>query len=152
MERILSFCVDHTKLKPGLYTSRIDGDTVTYDLRMCVPNGGKYLENAAVHSFEHLFATYVRNSRFSDKIIYVGPMGCLTGFYFVVRDSISKEEVLDLLKDTMKFIKEYSGDIPGVSEPECGNYRMHSLDGAKKIAVEYLEVLNDWNVEKFKYN
>ena len=93
MERIKSFQIDHTKLQKGLYVSRIDGDTVTYDLRMCTPNQGVYLENAALHTLEHLFATYVRviNKTFSDQIIYVGPMGCRTGFYFITRDTMSKE-------------------------------------------------------------
>ena len=85
MKRIESFCVNHDKLKPGMYVSRIDGDAVTYDIRMVVPNAGVYLENDGLHTFEHLFATHVRNSADSDNIIYVGPMGCRTGFYFIRR-------------------------------------------------------------------
>ena len=79
MEKIASFCVDHDRLQKGMYISRIDRDIVTYDIRMVVPNSGKYLENAAIHSFERLFATYVRNSPYTDSIVYVGPMGCRTG-------------------------------------------------------------------------
>ena len=90
MKRIESFCVNHDKLKPGMYVSRIDGDAVTYDIRMVVPNARVYLENDGLHTFEHLFATYVRNSADSDNIIYVGPMGCRTGFYFITRDCVSK--------------------------------------------------------------
>ena len=86
MKRIASFEVNHDKLKPGMYTSRIDGDITTYDIRMVYPNAGTYIEPAAGHTFEHLFATYARNSRFADSIIYCGPMGCQTGFYFLVRD------------------------------------------------------------------
>ena len=83
MKRIASFEVNHDKLKPGMYTSRIDGDITTYDIRMVYPNAGTYIEPAAGHTFEHLFATYARNSRFADSIIYCGPMGCQTGFYFI---------------------------------------------------------------------
>ena len=137
MKRIESFCVNHNKLKEGLYLSRIDGDAVTYDLRMVVPNGGVYLENDGLHTFEHLFATYVRNTDYSDRVIYVGPMGCRTGFYFVVRDSISKEEVIALLQETMAFIAAYEGEIPGASAIECGNYREHNLDKAKAYANMY---------------
>ena len=84
MKRIASFEVNHDKLKPGMYTSRIDGDITTYDIRMVKPNCGTYLPYPAIHSFEHLFATYVRSSELSDQVIYVGPMGCRTGFYFLV--------------------------------------------------------------------
>lgn len=86
MKRIASFEVNHDKLKPGMYTSRIDGDITTYDIRMVYPNAGTYIQPAAGHTFEHLFATYARNSKFADQIIYCGPMGCQTGFYFLVRD------------------------------------------------------------------
>ena len=86
MKRIASFEVNHDVLTPGMYTSRIDGDITTYDVRMTLPNAGVYLEPAAAHTFEHLFATYMRNSRFAGHIIYCGPMGCQTGFYFLVRD------------------------------------------------------------------
>ena len=85
MKRIASFEVNHDKLKPGMYTSRIDGDITTYDIRMVYPNAGTYIQPAAGHTFEHLFATYARNSKFADQIIYCGPMGCQTGFYFLVR-------------------------------------------------------------------
>ena len=84
MKRIESFCVNHDKLTPGMYVSRIDGDAITYDVRMVVPNAGVYLENDGIHTFEHLFATYVRNTADSDNILYVGPMGCRTGFYFIM--------------------------------------------------------------------
>ena len=92
MKTIASFQINHDTLQKGLYVSRIDGDCVTYGLRMVVPNCGTYLENAGIHTVEHLFATYVRNSRYSDSIVYFGPMGCRTGFYFIVRDNVSKAE------------------------------------------------------------
>ena len=100
MKLIASFTVDHDKLEKGMYISRIDGDAVTYDIRMKKPNGGDYLSNGALHTFEHLFATYVRNGRFSDSVIYVGPMGCRTGFYFILRDSVKPQEAIDLVKES----------------------------------------------------
>ena len=98
MKTIKSFQVNHDKLTKGMYVSRIDGDCITYDIRMVTPNGGVYLENDGLHTFEHLFATYVRNSDFSDQIIYVGPMGCRTGFYFITRDTMSRQQALDLVR------------------------------------------------------
>ena len=130
MKKIASFCVDHTKLKPGLYISRIDGDVVTYDIRMRKPNGGDYLQNPAMHTIEHLFATYARNSKFSDSIVYVGPMGCRTGFYLLVRDKMTHADVIRLLQETFAFIAGYQGEIPGTAEVECGNCREHDLEGA----------------------
>ena len=128
MERITSFCIDHDRLKKGLYLSRIDGDVVTYDMRMCVPNQGVYLENAGLHTFEHLLATYVRNSVYRDQVIYAGPMGCRTGFYFLCRDRVSKQEVIALLQAACAFIKDFEGEIPGAScSAECGNYLDHDL-------------------------
>ena len=109
------FCVDHDRLEKGMYVSRIDGDVITYDLRMVKPNQGGYLENAGLHTFEHLFATYVRNSKMSEQIIYVGPMGCRTGFYLLTRDTMSKEQALLLVKETLAFIAEFKGEIPGAS-------------------------------------
>lgn len=88
-----------------MYVSRIDGDAITYDVRMVVPNAGTYLENDGIHTFEHLFATYVRNTADSDNILYVGPMGCRTGFYFITRDKISKARAIELVQETCEFIK-----------------------------------------------
>ena len=95
MKRITSFSVDHTKLQRGMYISRIDGDVTTYDIRMKVPNAGDYLSNGALHTFEHLFATYARNSKYADGVIYVGPMGCRTGFYLLTR-GLTNEQVIEL--------------------------------------------------------
>ncbi len=100
MERIASFSVNHDLLEKGVYISRIDGDVVTYDIRTKVPNKGDYLSNGEMHTFEHLFATYVRNTDYSGSVIYVGPMGCRTGFYFLVRDTISHAQVLAVIKDS----------------------------------------------------
>lgn len=151
MKRIESFCVNHDRLTPGLYLSRVDGDAVTYDLRMVVPNAGTYLDNDGIHTFEHLFATYARNSEYSDRVIYVGPMGCRTGFYLVVRDSISKEEMISLVRRTMDFIATYEGEIPGATRIECGNYREHSLEKARTYAASMAGVLRDWTPDKMAY-
>lgn len=151
MKKIASFTVDHDKLERGMYISRIDGDAVTYDIRMKKPNGGDYLSNAALHTVEHLFATFVRNDEFSDSVIYVGPMGCRTGFYLVVRDSVTPEQAIALVKDTFEFIAGFEGEIPGAKRRECGNYLEHDLAGAKAEAAEMLGVLAGWTKEKLKY-
>ena len=152
MEKIASFTVNHDKLKKGMYISRIDGDIVTYDIRMRIPNNGSYLENNAMHTFEHLFATYARNTNISDGVIYVGPMGCRTGFYLLVRDTIiSHEDALNLVKDAFSFIAEYEGEVPGTDPVECGNYEEHNLSGAKEDASDMVEILKNWTVEKMKY-
>jgi len=150
MKRIASFAVNHDKLKPGMYTSRVDGDITTYDIRMVTPNAGVYIEPAAGHTFEHLFATYTRNSRFADKIIYCGPMGCQTGFYFLVRDMLPRDAI-DLIRDTLSFIAQYDGEIPGASRVECGNYQLHDLVGCRKLAASMMPVLKDWTVDKLAY-
>ncbi|MBQ3593297.1 MAG: S-ribosylhomocysteine lyase [Clostridia bacterium] len=141
MKKIASFTVDHDTLERGIHISRVDGDVITYDIRMKIPNGGDYLQNAALHTFEHLFATFARNSKFEKSVIYVGPMGCRTGFYLLMRDDVSRDEVTSLVKDTFAFVADFEGVIPGSSRKECGNYLDHDLDGAKAIAREMLEVL-----------
>ncbi len=151
MERIASFCVDHTRLERGMYISRTDGDVVTYDIRMKKPNNGDYLENGALHTIEHLFATYARNSRFGKNIIYVGPMGCRTGFYLLTR-GISHDDAISLVQDSFRFMSEYEGEIPGASEKECGNYREQNLAGARDEAKAMLPVLEGWTADKLAYN
>lgn len=152
MKDITSFCINHDILEKGIYISRIDGDIITYDLRMVKPNQGGYLENDGLHTLEHLFATYVRNTKFSDQIIYVGPMGCRTGFYFITRDSIKKEEVIRLLQDTFAFIANFQGEIPGASESaQCGNYEDHNLEKAKVYAHDYAQVIAKWSVQSMNY-
>ena len=151
MQTIQSFTVNHDKLKPGMYLSRIDGDCVTYDIRMVTPNGGIYLENDGLHTFEHLFATYVRNTPFSDRIIYVGPMGCRTGFYFITRDSVSKEDAIRLVQETCRFILSFEGEIPGSKRWECGNYLDHSLPKAKAYAENLEKTLAGWTPEQMRY-
>lgn len=150
LKKIASFEVDHNTLKRGIYTSRIDGDVVTYDIRLKTPNGGSYLANGAMHTTEHIVATYVRSSEYSDKIIYFGPMGCRTGFYLLVRD-LDPEKVIVLVREAFKFLKDFGGEIPGVSAIECGNYLEHDLNGAVAEAAGYLPVIENWTVEDLKY-
>ena len=151
MKKIASFTVNHDILERGMYLSRIDGDAVTYDIRMKKPNGGVYLENPVMHTIEHLFATYARNSVYSDHILYVGPMGCRTGFYLLVRDAVSHEEAIKLVQESMAFIAAYEGEIPGNTSVECGNYLEHDLAGAKKEAAAMEEVLRDWTANNLNY-
>lgn len=151
MKTIESFLVDHTVLTAGIYLSRVDGDAVTYDLRLKRPNVEKVLDNAPIHTIEHLFATYVRNSKYSESIIYFGPMGCRTGFYFIVRDNMSHETVVSLVKEAFNFIAAYDGEIPGVSAKECGNYLDHDLNGAKREAAIYADAIKDLTAADIYY-
>ena len=151
MKTIESFLVDHTVLTAGIYLSRVDGDAVTYDLRLKRPNVEKVLDNAPIHTIEHLFATYVRNSKYSESIIYFGPMGCRTGFYFIVRDNMSHETVVSLVKEAFDFIAVYDEEIPGVSAKECGNYLDHDLDGAKREAAMYADAIKDLTAADIYY-
>lgn len=152
MKTIASFTIDHDKLQKGMYVSRVDGDVVTYDIRMKRPNQGDYLTNGAMHTFEHLFATYARNSALADRVIYIGPMGCRTGFYLLMRDTVSRAQVLELVRESFAFIAGFEGDIPGSQRKECGNYLEHDLAGAKSTAVDMLTVLENWNAEKMDYD
>ena len=151
MKKIANFTVDHDKVGKGMFISRIDGDVITYDVRMKIPNGGDYLPYAACHTIEHLFATFARNSGVADEVIYVGPMGCRTGFYFLTRDTVTGVEAIAVVRDSMKFIAAYEGEIPGVSRKECGNYLEHDLASAKEIAADMAEVLASWEVSKLSY-
>lgn len=151
MNKIASFQVDHTKFGIGMYTSRIDGDIVTYDIRMVKPNGGTYISCPSMHTIEHLFATFARNSSLSDKVIYVGPMGCRTGFYLVVR-GMSQQDAINLTKDSMAFIRNFEGQIPGSSETECGNYKDHDLKSAKEDVLNILTKLDGYAPNMLNYN
>lgn len=151
MEKIASFTVNHDRLEKGMYVSRKDGDVITYDIRMKKPNGGDYLGNGELHTFEHLFATYARNSEYGGQVIYVGPMGCRTGFYLLLRDAVSGPEAIRLVKEAFGFIRDFEGEIPGSRREECGNYREHDLAGARRTAEDMLTVLADWTAEKLTY-
>ncbi len=143
MKKIASFTIDHTILPKGMYVSRVDGDVTTYDIRMRKPNVEEVLTNGSIHTIEHLFATYVRNSEFTDNIIYFGPMGCRTGCYFLTR-GMDGQDVIKLAREAFQFIADYEGEIPGVSAVECGNYRDHDLAQAKIDAADMVEVLTDY--------
>ncbi|MGN0630045.1 MAG: S-ribosylhomocysteine lyase [Ruminococcus sp.] len=151
MKKIASFTVNHNTLTPGVYVSRTDGDAVTYDIRLKKPNADEYITPKSLHTTEHLLATYVRNSEYSDDVIYAGPMGCRTGYYLIMRDSVSKAEVIELLKGAFRFTAEFSGEIPGSSAIECGNYLEHDLEAAKADAAEYCKVLENVTAESMIY-
>lgn len=150
MERIKSFQINHNILEPGFYISREDDNVITYDLRTRKPNNGDYMSNATMHSLEHMFATYARNSAVSDKVIYFGPMGCQTGFYFLVKD-LAPVEVFELTIEILEDIVAYEGPVFGASAIECGNYANLDLALAKEEAAKYLEVLNNWENMEFSY-
>ena len=151
MKKIASFTVNHDTLGKGMYISRVDGDVVTYDVRMKIPNGGDYLPMPACHTIEHLFATYARNSGWADEVVYVGPMGCRTGFYLLVRDSVSHADAIRLVQESFAFISTYEGEIPGASRIECGNYLEHDLEGARILAADLCRALDGWTVERLQY-
>ncbi len=141
MQKIASFTVNHNVLEKGMYISRIDGDVVTYDIRMKKPNSGNFLGNGELHTLEHLLATYLRNSNYSDSVVYVGPMGCRTGFYVLLRDAVSYKEAISLVRDSLKYIAQFDGVIPGSKKEECGNYLEHDLNGARSTALDMFRVL-----------
>ena len=129
----------------------MDGDVVTYDIRMKKPNGGDYLNMSAAHTLEHLFATYARNSKYGNAVLYVGPMGCRTGFYLLLRDSVAQTEAIELVKESMAFARDFEGEIPGNTAVECGNYLDHDLAGAKAIGEEMYNVLKNWTIKDLQY-
>ena len=149
IEKIESFKIDHNKLKEGIYVSRIDGDIVTYDLRTRKPNMGDFMDNATMHSVEHMIATYIRSSALASDIIYFGPMGCQTGFYLLVRDA-ENEKVLAVLKETLEKVINHEGEVFGASQIECGNYKNLDITLAKEECKKYLEILNGYTPD-FKY-
>ena len=151
MKKITSFTVDHNTLEKGIYISRIDGDITTYDMRFIKPNTPPFLPNPVMHTIEHLFATYSRNSEYADNVIYFGPMGCRTGFYFLVKD-LDNQTALDLIKETLKKCIDHKGDIPGNTAIESGNYLEHDVEGANKALKKYFDTIKDYKVEQLDYN
>jgi S-ribosylhomocysteine lyase len=151
MDKIPSFTVDHLILLPGIYISRVDGDITTYDMRTRRPNYDPLMDAATIHSFEHLFATFVRFfTPLKNSVIFFGPMGCQTGFYLLVRNACH-QQVLDAVRLTLEKIIAYDGPVPGNSPVECGNYSNLSLAAAQKEAAAYLEVLTSWQPEHLTY-
>ena len=147
MDRIASFCVDHLNLYPGIYVSRRDEKNgvvvTTFDLRITAPNREPVMDQPALHTIEHLGATYLRNSSRKEEVIYFGPMGCRTGFYLVMFGDLESADVSDLVLDMLRFIIDFEGDIPGASAAECGNYLEQNLNMAKFYAKKYLQELTD---------
>ena len=150
MKTIKSFLVNHDILMPGVYVSRIDGDVITYDLRFKRPNAEPVLQNDSIHTIEHLIATYVRNGKYADRIIYFGPMGCRTGFYLLTR-GLDNGTVLDIVKDAVKFTAEYDGEIPGSTSRECGNCKDHNLQKAKADAEAYYKIIENLTENDMTY-
>lgn len=151
LKKIASFTINHDVLTPGMYISRIDGDCVTYDLRLKTPNAGDYVAVPAMHTLEHLIATFVRSSDRSDEVVYFGPMGCRTGCYLILRDSVSAGDAIALVQDAFRFAAAFEGDIPGAQKRECGNYLEHDLPGAKAEAAVYVRVLDGWTKARMTY-
>ena len=158
MEKIASFTINHTKLLRGIYVSRKDkiaggGIVTTFDIRMKRPNREPAISQPALHTIEHLAATFLRNNpEWSDKIVYWGPMGCCTGNYFLVQGDLQPQDLLQLMTDTFKFISEYDGEIPGATANDCGNYMLHNLPMAKWEAKKYLvEVLENMTEANMHY-
>lgn len=153
MERIASFTVDHNKLMPGLYLSRRDGDVTTFDLRFKKPNTGDLLSNSEMHSAEHLIATLLRNSRAKEAVVYFGPMGCQTGFYFLFNEQLlSCEGAVELLKEVFAAAGAFTGEMPGKSPVECGNYVNLDVNTGRAVCQWYAELIADWTVEKLAYD
>ena len=157
MKKIPSFTIDHNRLKRGIYVSRKDyvGNEVvtTFDVRMKEPNREPALSPSAIHTMEHLAATFLRNhAEWASRIIYWGPMGCLTGNYLIVRGDLASAEVLPLMKETFAFIASFEGDVPGASARDCGNYLLMNLPEARWEAAKYLhEVLECATGENLNY-
>ena len=153
MERIASFTVDHNKLAPGLYYSRRDGDIVTFDLRFKKPNTGDLLTNSEMHSVEHLIATLLRNSEDKEAVIYFGPMGCQTGFYFLFDNRLlSLEGSIELLREVFTAAASFEGEMPGKSPVECGNYVNLDVGAGKAVCKWYADLIQNWTVEQLSYD
>lgn len=157
MEKIASFTINHLKLLRGIYVSRVDtlpnGDVITtFDIRMKQPNREPAVSQSALHTIEHLAATYLRNQpEWKEKVIYWGPMGCCTGNYLLMSGKLTSKDILPLMQDTFRFIAEYEGSIPGATARDCGNYTLNNLPMAKwearKYLIEVLENIKDENLE-----
>ena len=156
MEKITSFTIDHIKLQPGLYVSRKDkvgGQTVTtFDLRVTKPNGEPVMNTAEVHTIEHLAATYLRNEpNWKEKVLYFGPMGCRTGFYLLISGDYSSRDVLPLVRDCFRFIRDFRGEVPGASAKDCGNYLDMNLNMANYWGRKYGNLLENLDDSRLVY-
>lgn len=156
MKKIPSFTIDHNQLLPGIYVSRKDNvgnDVVTtFDIRMKAPNREPALHPGALHTIEHLAATYLRNNEeWQDRIVYWGPMGCLTGNYLLMKGDMKSEEIVKLMIETFEFVANYDGIVPGTEPQDCGNYLLHDLPMARYEAKQYLKVLKNIKPENLNY-
>lgn len=156
MKTIPSFTIDHERLLRGIYVSRKDsvGSEVvtTFDIRMKEPNREPALSQGAIHTIEHLAATYLRNHPvWADSIVYWGPMGCLTGNYLLMKGDLKSADIVDLMKETFAFVAEFEGEIPGAAPRDCGNWTLHDLADAKKEARIYLELLENISTGNLNY-
>ena len=148
MEKIPSFTINHNRLKRGIYVSRQDnvGNEVvtTFDIRMKEPNHEPVLQPEAIHTIEHLAATYLRNDpEWKNSIIYWGPMGCLTGNYLLMKGNLKSADIVELMRRTFRFIADYKGEIPGAAPKDCGNYLLHNLPLARLEARKFVEEVLD---------
>lgn len=153
MKKIPSFNIDHLRLSRGIYVSRKDymGDEVvtTFDIRMKEPNREPVLEQGELHTIEHLAATYLRNhEKWGDQIVFWGPMGCCTGNYFLMKGDLTSRDIVELMRETFCFIRDFEGEVPGVAAKDCGNYLLHNLSMAKYEAAKYLTEVLDVIEEK----
>lgn len=145
MKKIASFTIDHTRLKRGIYVSRRDktpsGDTITtFDIRLTEPNREPAISPQALHTIEHLAATYLRNDpTWGDRIVYWGPMGCCTGSYLLMQGELEPSDIAGLLTAMFEFIADFEGDIPGATARDCGNYTFNDLPAAKSVARNFLD-------------
>ena len=153
MEKIESFKVNHINLYPGIYVSRRDyHDSVcvtTFDLRFTSPNREPVMDTPAIHTIEHLAATYLRNCEYKSDVVYFGPMGCRTGFYLLMFNELESEDIYELVNSMCKYILNFEGEIPGARKEECGNYSEQNLDMAKYYVKKYLDELNEY--KRFVY-
>ena len=144
MKKIASFTIDHNRLQPGIFVSRKDitpkGDVITtFDIRMTRPNREAALSPEALHAMEHLAATYLRNHPvWKERVVYWGPMGCCTGNYLLLSGEYTSKDILPLIKETMQFVADFEGEVPGATPKDCGNYSFMDLAEAKRIAEKYV--------------
>lgn len=157
MKKIPSFTIDHLRLLRGIYVSRKDqvGDetVTTFDIRMTEPNRMPALSQGSIHTIEHLAATYLRNDpQWGKKIVYWGPMGCLTGNYLLIKGDLEPEDIVPVITETFRFISTFEGEVPGAAPKDCGNWTLHDLPQARLDAKRYLEeVLEVIRPENLRY-
>lgn len=156
MEKITSFTIDHIRLLPGLYVSRKDlvgtEAVTTFDLRLTKPNEEPVMNTAEVHTIEHLAATYLRNEpQWKDRVLYFGPMGCRTGFYLLLSGDLSSRDVLPLVTECFRFIRDYRGEVPGASPKDCGNYLDMNLSMANYWGKKYTALLENITPDRLTY-